>query len=162
MVSATEIKLGKIEEAEPEELGTQSLLASRTTPGMKPWKKKLMIGGGALLAVVLVAGGIYWSRRGVVTVQTAKAARQNLASIVTASGQIRPLETNFASVNANTFGKITDIYVKEGDKVAKGQLLLRTESIQQEADVDAQKAALTTAQAATMIVRSTPIRQKAF
>jgi multidrug efflux pump subunit AcrA (membrane-fusion protein) len=134
MVSATEIRMGKIEEAESQEQGMPFAFASKGAPGMKPWKKRLMIGGGALLAVTLIAGGIYWSRRGVVTVQTAKAARQNLASIVTASGQIRPLETNFASVNANTFGKITDIYVKEGDRVTKGQLLLRTEAIQQEAD----------------------------
>ncbi|MBI4164697.1 MAG: efflux RND transporter periplasmic adaptor subunit [Acidobacteria bacterium] len=114
---------------------------------MKPWKKKLMIAGGALLAAILLAGGIYWSRRGVVTVQTGKVVKQDLASVVTASGQIRPLTTNFASVNANTFGKITDIYVKEGDQVKKGQLLLRTESVQQEADVEAQQAALTTARA---------------
>jgi len=147
MGSATEVKLGKMEERESEDLAMQSFIAPRKSQGMKAWKKKLMIGGGALLVAILIGGGIYWSRRGVVTVQTGKAARQDLSSIVTASGQIRPLETNFASVNANTFGKITDIYVKEGDQVKKGQLLLRTEAVQQEADVDAQQAALTTAQA---------------
>jgi HlyD family secretion protein len=114
---------------------------------MKPWKKKLLIAGGIVILVGLVVGGIVWSKRGVVTVQTGKVVKQDLSSIVTASGQIRPLTTNFASVNANSFGKITDIYVKEGDQVKKGQLLLRTESVQQEADVDAQLAALKTAQA---------------
>lgn len=147
MGSATEVKVGKIEEQDLQGLGLQASPKPRNRQGMKPWKKKLMIGGGALLAVILIGGGIYWSRRGVVTVQTGKAVRQDLSSIVTASGQIRPLETNFASVNANTFGKITDIYVKEGDRVKKGQLLLRTEAVQQEADVDAQRAALATAQA---------------
>ncbi len=147
MGSATEIKLGKIEVQELEALGVRAAPPPRGKPTMKPWKKKLMIGGGAVLLVALIGGGIYWSRRGVVTVQTGKVVKQELSSIVTASGQIRPLTTNFASVNANTFGKITDIYVKEGDQVKKGQLLLRTESVQQEADVDAQQAALSTAQA---------------
>lgn len=114
---------------------------------MKPWKKKLLIGGGIVVLIGLVVGGIVWSKRGVVTVQTGKVAKQDLSSIVTASGQIRPLTTNFASVNANTFGKITDIYVKEGDRVKKGELLLRTESVQQEAEVEAQLAALKTAEA---------------
>jgi len=114
---------------------------------MKGWKKKLLIGGGVVLLIGLVVGGILWSRRGVVSVQTGKVVKQELSTIVTASGQIRPLTTNFASVNANTFGKITDIYVKEGDQVKKGQLLLRTESVQQEADVEAQEAALRTSQA---------------
>ena len=147
MGSATEVNVGKIEERDLQGLGLQASPKSRNRQGMKPWKKKLMIGGGALLAVILIVGGIYWSRRGVVTVQTGKAVRQDLSSIVTASGQIRPLETNFASVNANTIGKITDIYVKEGDQVKKGQLLLRTESVQQEAEVNGQQAALTPAQA---------------
>ena len=76
------------------------------------------------------------------TVQTGKVMKQELSSIVTASGQIRPPTANFANVNANSFGKITDIYVKEGDQVKKGQLLLRTESVQQDADVEAQEAAV--------------------
>lgn len=145
MGSATELEVKK-----PEGQGLGEI-NFRTPPrgqrGLKPMKKNLLIGGGALLLVGLVVGGILWSRRGLVTVQTDKVARQELSSIVTASGQIRPLTTNFASVNANTFGKITDIYVKEGDRVTKGQLLLRTESVQQEADVEAQAAALKTARA---------------
>jgi HlyD family secretion protein len=63
---------------------------------------------------------------------------------VSASGQIRPPSAKFANVNANTYGKITELFVKEGDQVKKGQLLLKTESVQQEADVDAQQAALKT------------------
>jgi HlyD family secretion protein len=147
MGSATEVRLEKLEE-QIDELGHRSPPPlSRSQQGMKPWKKKLLIGGGIVVLIGLVVGGIVWSKRGVVTVQTGKVAKQDLSSIVTASGQIRPLTTNFASVNANTFGKITDIYVKEGDRVKKGELLLRTESVQQEAEVEAQLAALKTAEA---------------
>jgi HlyD family secretion protein len=101
---------------------------------------RLSLAGAALAG--LLAGGIVWSRRGVVTVQTG-----NLAAVVTASGEIKPQKENQANVNANSFGKITEILVKEGDRVKKGQLLLKTESVQQEADVQAQEAALGTSRA---------------
>lgn len=114
---------------------------------MKRWKKVLLFGGLALLLVGLVGGGVLWSRRGVVGVQIGKVQRQDLTSIVTASGEIKPPQENYANVNANSFGKITDIYVKEGDRVKKGQLLLKTESVQQTANVHAQEAALRTAEA---------------
>src|SRR5262249_43031154 len=91
--------------------------------------------------------GIVWSRRGTVSVQTGRVMREDLSSIVTASGQIKPPPENYASVNANSFGKIVQLLVKEGEHVKKGQLLLRTEDIQQLANVDAQKAALKTQEA---------------
>ena len=105
----------------------------------------VIVGVGALAG--LVAGGIIWSKGGVVTVQTTKVVREDLAAIVTASGEIKPPTANLANVNANSFGKITDIYVKEGDTVKKGQLLLKTEAVQATANIDAQKAALSTAKA---------------
>jgi len=97
--------------------------------------------------VGLVAGGIIWSKGGVVTVQTTKVAREDLAAIVTASGEIKPPTADLANVNASSVGKITDIYVKEGDTVKKGQLLLKTEAIQANAQVDAQKATVASAKA---------------
>ncbi len=44
-------------------------------------------------------------------------------------------------------GDLTEILVKEGDRVKKGQLLARIEDIQPEADVNAQKATLSSAEA---------------
>jgi len=140
MGRTSEIGLGKLQELD--ELEFRTAPPARVKQGMKRWKKALLLSLGALGLIGLIVGGIVWSRRGVVTVQTGKVVKQELSSIVTASGQIRPPTANFANVNANTFGKITDIYVKEGDQVKKGQLLMRTESVQQEADVDAQEAAL--------------------
>jgi HlyD family secretion protein len=102
---------------------------------------------GAVALVGLVAGGVIWSKGGTVTVQTTKVAREDLSAIVTASGEIKPPTANLANVNANTFGKITDLYVKEGDTVKKGQLLLKTEAVQANAQVDAQKATVASAKA---------------
>ncbi len=114
---------------------------------MKRWKKILLFSVAVVALVALVVGGIFWSKRGQVTVQTGKVGRGDLASIVTASGEIKPPPAKLANVNANSYGKITEILVKEGDRVKKGQLLLRTEDVQQGADVEAQQAALKTAQA---------------
>src|SRR5215472_14315391 len=80
---------------------------------MKPWKKKLLIGLAVVALVALVAGGIAWSKRGQVTVQTGKVMRQELSSIVTASGEIKPPPEDLANVNANSYSKITELLVKE-------------------------------------------------
>ncbi len=147
MGQATEVEARAIEGRKLEERAGREAPSPRKANGMKTWKKVLLMSIGAVLLVALVVGGIVWSKRGVVTVQTGKVLRQELASIVTASGQIKPPPEGFANVNANTFGKITDIYVKEGDRVKKGQVLLKTESVQQQAGVEAQQAALETARA---------------
>ncbi len=147
MAQATQLGLEKA--AYPQAEGIPLREASRPSNGRKTKRrtKILLIGLAVAAAVVLVVGGIWWTRRGVVTVQTGKVIRQDLTSIVTASGEIKPPSKGFANVNANSFGKITEIFVKEGDRVKKAQLLLKTESVQQEADVQAQEAALKTAQA---------------
>ena len=79
-----------------------------------------------------------------VTVQTGKAQRQDLASIVSASGEIKP--KTYVNIGANAFGKITRLYVKEGDRVKKGQLLAQLENVQSSADVNATQASLEAAQ----------------
>jgi HlyD family secretion protein len=102
------------------------------------------------IAVILIAAAgvyasVFYSQRGVITVQTGRASRQNLTSIVTASGEIKPkLYTN---IGANVMGQITQLLVKEGDTVRKGQLLAKIEDVQQAADVAGQRAALASAEA---------------
>src|ERR1700691_1365245 len=107
---------------------------------MKTWQKVLIA-----VAVVAVVGGIVWysvyqSNKGVVAVQTGHVTKADLTSIVTASGEVRP--KNYTNVLGEGIGKITEIVVKEGDHVKKGDILLRLESIQPGADVLAQKAAI--------------------
>ena len=112
---------------------------------MKTWKKVCLIVAGLVLIGAIVGVSYYKSHEGIVEVQTGKAARQELASVVTASGEIRP--KTFVNVGANAMGKIIKLYVKEGDKVVKGQLLAQLENIQAGADVNATQASLTAAEA---------------
>ena len=71
--------------------------------------------------------------------------KADLTSVVTASGEIRP--KNYTNVLGEGIGKITDIVVKEGDHVKKGDVLLQLENIQPGADVQAQQAAIDSAEA---------------
>jgi HlyD family secretion protein len=107
---------------------------------MKPWKKvALGIGAGLVLAAI-VAFTVYQSRKNVVTVQTGKAQVQDLAAVVSGSGEIKP--KTYVNVSANAFGKITKLFVREGDHVKKGQLLAQLENVQSSADVAATRASL--------------------
>jgi HlyD family secretion protein len=107
---------------------------------MKTWKKILIGVGGSLAALIVLGIVIHEGNKGVVTVQTGKAQRQDLSSIVSASGEIKP--KTYVNIGANAFGKITRLYVKEGDRVRKGQLLAQLENVQSTADVEATKASL--------------------
>jgi HlyD family secretion protein len=107
---------------------------------MKTWKKSLVGAGGVSVALIMVGIVIHESNKGVVTVQTGKAQRQDVASIVSASGEIKP--KTYVNIGANAFGKITHLYVKEGERVRKGQLLAQLENVQSAADVTATKASL--------------------
>jgi len=112
---------------------------------MKTWHK-VAVGVGA----VAVLGGIVLfsvnqANKGVVTVQTSKVANQDsLVSLVTASGEIKP--TTYTNVSAQGYGRITEIFVKEGDHVKKGDKLLLQENVQANADVQAQSAAVNSAE----------------
>src|SRR5271156_7175452 len=108
---------------------------------MKTWHKVLI----GLLVLVVVAGVVWFSinqaNKGVVTVQTSKVAKlDSLVSQVTASGEVKP--TTYTNVTAQGFGRITEILVKEGDHIKKGDKLLLQENVQATADVQAQDAAI--------------------
>jgi HlyD family secretion protein len=102
------------------------------------------------LLVIFIAGGIFasikYSERGIVIVQTGKVNREDLTAIVTASGEVKP--RNYINIGDNAqAAPITEILVKEGDHVKKGQVLARLAAIQPKADLAAQQASLTASEA---------------
>src|SRR5215471_16813865 len=107
---------------------------------MKLWKKIAI----AVVVLLVLAGAVgltvHQSSKNLVTVQTGKAMRQDLSTIVSASGEIKP--KTYVNIGANAFGKITHLYVKEGDRVRRGQLLAQLENVQSAADVNATRASL--------------------
>ena len=98
-----------------------------------------------LVVIVLVltgvtAGTILYSEAGIVKVATGKVVRQDLVATVSGTGQIKP--KTYVNIGATSFGRITHLYVKEGDHVKKGDIVARVESVQPEATVDAQQATI--------------------
>jgi HlyD family secretion protein len=111
---------------------------------MKAWKKIGIGVGIAVVLAIIVGFTVHQSSKNVVTVQTGKVQRQDLATVVSASGEIKP--KTYVNVGANAFGKITHLFVKEGDHVKKGQLLAQLENVQSSADVNANEASVQVAQ----------------
>jgi HlyD family secretion protein len=103
--------------------------------------KKILL---AVLIVVVVAGvviaSVVFSSHNVTAVATGKATQQDLISTVSGTGQIKPL--TYVNVGATAFGRITHLYVKEGDHVKKGQLIATVESEQPASQVQAQEATI--------------------
>ncbi len=105
---------------------------------MKGWNKIALIAGGVVVLLAIVGFTVQQSRKGVVTVQTGKVLREDLTSVVTASGEIKPKV--YVNIGAILQAKITHLYVKEGDRVKAGQLLASLDNIQYAADVAANSA----------------------
>src|ERR1700680_3233450 len=103
--------------------------------------KKIIV----IVAVVLVLAGvviasILHGQASVTKVATGRAVRPGLTSIVNGTGQIKPL--TYVNVGATAFGRITHLYVKEGDHVKAGATLATVESVQPQATVTAQEASM--------------------
>ena len=107
-------------------------------------KKILFLALAVLVAAGLVTFMVVKQQSGYTKVYTAVLTRQNLTSVVSGTGQIKP--KTYVNLGATAMGRITHLYVKEGDHVKKGQLVATVENIAQEAQVSAQKATIAAAQ----------------
>ena len=106
--------------------------------------KKIIVIVVVVLALAgVVVGTIIHGQSSVTKVATGKAVRQDLISIVNGTGQIKP--KTYVNVGATAFGRITHLYVKEGDHVKAGTVLAKVESVQPQATVEAQQAAIAAA-----------------
>lgn len=91
--------------------------------------KKVRIAGG-VVALLVVGGVVAFSvtrdSRNRIPVQIQKVGKSDLVSVVSASGEVKP--KRFVNVSANVSGRITQLLVKEGDSVRRGQVLARIDS----------------------------------
>jgi HlyD family secretion protein len=101
----------------------------------KIWISLIVVALLAIVVVVSIKGG----GQNTVVVQTSKVQRKDiLTSKVNASGSIRAKET--ADLQSEIAGIVTEIAVHEGDQVKKGDILLKIDPIQTEADRNARRA----------------------
>ena len=106
-------------------------------------KKILLIALAVLVAAGLVAFMVIRQQSGYTKVYTATLTREDLSTVISGTGQIKP--TNYVNVGATAMGRVTHLYVKEGDKVTKGEVVATIENVQQEATVNGQQAAISSA-----------------
>lgn len=105
-------------------------------------KRKILIILGAVVVLGAIIGfSINARRKKGITVQTGKVQKSELlVSKVSASGEIKPKE--YVELQSEIAGVITHLFVKEGDRVNKGDLLLKIDPVQTEAETKAQQAML--------------------
>jgi len=115
-------------------------------------KKILIFGGGAVVVAILVALNAAGNRERSQAVRIAEVDRRDLVATVTASGQIEPKRA--VEISSDITGRITDIPVAEGDRVRRGDLLLRIDPSQYEAAVARARAMLASAEASLVQTRA--------
>ena len=116
-------------------------------------KKKLFIFGGIpLVVVVLVSLNKATQGDSGTSVRIETVGRENLVATVTASGQIQPKTA--VDISADITGRIIEIPVEEGDLVRPGQLLLRIDPSQFNAQVARAEASLSSAEASALQARA--------
>lgn len=105
-------------------------------------KKKVIV----LLIILVAAGGaitasVLSNNKTIAEVQMADVKRRDLLeSKVTASGEVRPVK--FYNLTAEVTGRVTNIYVREGDFVKQDQPLVKVDPTQQANTAASQEALL--------------------
>ncbi|HOB53186.1 MAG TPA: efflux RND transporter periplasmic adaptor subunit [Acidobacteriota bacterium] len=99
-------------------------------------KKRAMwwiAGGVALVVIIIVILLLAFKSNGRPIVEADQVQlADKLTAIVTASGEIKP--KNYVDLQSEITGVIQELYVKEGDSVRKGDVLLKIDPFQTEAD----------------------------
>ncbi len=121
-------------------------------------KKKIIIGSVALLIIVVVIFSITKSNKNPdsITVQTEKVTKQKIVETVTATGRIQP-QTK-VKISADVAAKITHLFVKEGDWVESGQLLVQLDRERFLAAVESAEANLKASESNASLARENMIK----
>ncbi|HSL90604.1 MAG TPA: efflux RND transporter periplasmic adaptor subunit [Ignavibacteriaceae bacterium] len=110
-------------------------------------KKKLFIFGGLglLVVILIIVAFVGGGREEIIGVQTEKVVKRTITQFVTATGKINPEFR--VIITPEVTGEIIALPVKEGDKVKKGDLLIRIKGDQYQAQKERLEATLMSAEA---------------
>jgi HlyD family secretion protein len=92
------------------------------------------------LAICGVLLASLWPSRGIVPVEVARVERRDLTATVRATGIIVP--GAYTNVLGQGYGRVTQIWVHEGERVAQGETLLQVDPVQAAATVRADQDAV--------------------
>ncbi len=91
----------------------------------KSKKRRKILVFSAIFVVVagLTAFAVFRKREAVITIQTEKVARRTLVELVSANGKIQPVLQ--VKISPEVSGEITELPIKEGQCVSKGDLIMK-------------------------------------
>ncbi len=101
-------------------------------------KKPILIAGVLIIIAVIIILNMQAQREKALKVSVEKVKRENLTSIISASGEVKPKKN--VNIGAHIPGRIDKIGVVEGQSVKNNDFLLKLESTQYEANADRDRA----------------------
>ncbi len=108
------------------------------------WKNILIALGVVTLGAAIVVANLYFKRESGPSVTVEAIRTRDLEAIVSASGKIQP--KRLVNISADTSGRVVNLAVNEGDRVAKGQFLLQIDPKSLRTRVDSGTASLEAAE----------------
>ncbi len=122
-------------------------------------RKKLVFAVIGLVLLGLVLWSVLRPGEAITSVQTAKVQLRNLTELVVANGRIEP-DTQ-VKISPEVSGEIVELPFNEGDKVKKGDLLVRIKPQQYEASRDSARASYESAVAGRVTAQAQLARARA-
>ena len=101
-------------------------------------KRSLIVAGVLLVIAIIVLVNLQAQREKTVKVTLDNVKRQDLTSMISASGEIKPKKN--VNISAQVPGRIIKIGVEEGEEIKAGAFLLQLDSTQYEANADRDRA----------------------
>lgn len=115
--------------------------------------------GGLVAFIVVLLVAIGGKKKKLEQVEIAEVKKGTIVEKVGASGKVQPVTE--VKISPDVSGEITELYVKEGDSVVKGQLLLRIRPDNYELAVQRSQATLNNARAALAQAEARKIQSEA-
>ncbi len=123
-------------------------------------KKKLWIIAAVALIGIIILLNLSSRREKSIKAVTEIVARQNLTSVISASGEIKPKKN--INLSAQIPGRIIKIGVQEGQEVKRGDFLLALDPSQYEANAERDRAFIQTSQAERIKVVAQLAKNKSY
>lgn len=123
-------------------------------------KKAIIIFGVIAFIAILIIFNLQSQREKSLKVTVEKAKKENLTSIISASGEVKPKKN--VNISAHVAGRIVRIGVEEGQRVQKDDFLLKLDSTQYEAMADRDRALISSYKADLIRAEATLKKDEKF
>lgn len=123
-------------------------------------KRNFLFAGIIFLIALIIILNLQTTREKAVKVTTEKVQKQDITSIISASGEVKPKKN--INISALVAGRVVKIGVREGDEVKAGDFLLQIDPTYFEAQVDRYRATINQLKAELIKVEAQYRRDKSY